>query len=116
MKSYSMQSTTEHAAIELREVAMPEPGPRQLLVRMRAASLNRGEFIVGHGLQKAGTSKAIGMEGSGEVAKLGPDVTGWSIGQGAMGRCPGPLPEYAVTGLPAADPLAPDDPCGGAAA
>src|SRR5258708_33615207 len=98
MKSYSMQSTTEHAAIELREVAMPEPGPRQLLVRMRAASLNRGEFIVGHGLQKAGTSKAIGMEGSGEVAKLGPDVTGWALCQRGMGRCAGALPGYALVG------------------
>ncbi len=108
MKSYSMQSTTEHAAIELREVAMPEPGPRQLLVRMRAASLNRGEFIVGHGLQKAGTSKAIGMEGSGEVAKLGPDVTGWSIGQRVMGRCAGAFAEYALMDLREAIAMPPD--------
>src|SRR5258706_6544817 len=108
MKSYSMQSTTEHAAIELREVAMPEPGPRQLLVRMRAASLNRGEFIVGHGLQKAGTSKAIGMEGSGEVAKPGPDVTGWSIGQRVMGRCAGAFAEYALMDLREAIAMPPD--------
>src|SRR5258706_7553884 len=108
MKSYSMQSTTEHAAMELRELAMPEPGPRQLLVRMRAASLNRGEFIVGHGLQKAGTSKAIGMEGSGEVAKLGPDVTGWSIGQRVMGRCAGAFAEYALMDLREAIALPPD--------
>ena len=70
MKSFSMQIAADRATLELREVAIPEPGSRQLLVQMRAASLNRGEFILGHGLQKTGTSKAIGMEGAGEVAKL----------------------------------------------
>ena len=51
MKSYSMQTITDHATLDLRDVAIPEPGPHQLLVKMRAASLNRGEFILGHGLQ-----------------------------------------------------------------
>ena len=47
---------------------MPEPGPTQLLVRMHAAALNRGEFLLGHGLHgKPGTWKAIGGEGAGEV-------------------------------------------------
>jgi NADPH:quinone reductase-like Zn-dependent oxidoreductase len=96
MKSYSMQSSTDQATLELREVAIPEPGPRQLLVKMRAAGLNRGEFILGHGLQKAGTSKAIGMEGSGEVAKLGADVAGFAVGQRVMGRCAGAFSEYAL--------------------
>lgn len=65
MKSYAMLATAGHATIELRDAPVPEPGPRQMLVRMRAASLNRGEFILGHGLQKPGTSKAIGVEGAG---------------------------------------------------
>ena len=99
MKSYSMKSSAEHATIELLEVAMPEPGPRQLLVKMHAASLNRGEFIVGHGLQKPGTSKAIGMEGAGEIVELGPDVTGWSMGQRVMGRCAGAFSEFALMDL-----------------
>lgn len=96
MKSYSMRTTADDAVIELREVAMPEPGPQQVLVRMHAASLNRGEFILGHGLQKAGTSKAIGMEGAGEIVKLGAGVTGLAIGQRVMGRCAGAFSEYAV--------------------
>jgi NADPH:quinone reductase-like Zn-dependent oxidoreductase len=96
MKSYSMQSTADQATIELRDVATPEPGPGQMLVKMRAASLNRGEFILGHGLQKAGTSKAIGMEGAGEIVKLGPGLKGFVVGERVMGRCAGAFSEFAL--------------------
>jgi len=91
-----MQSGPESATLELRDVAQPEPGASQLLLRMRAASLNRGEFILGHGLQKTGTTKAVGMEGAGEVVRLGAGVTGFTVGQRVMGRCAGAFSEFAV--------------------
>jgi NADPH:quinone reductase len=91
-----MQATAERGIVELREVAMPEPGARQLLVKMHAASLNRGEFILGHGLQKTGTAKAIGAEGAGEVVKAGAEVKGFAAGARVMGRCPGAFSEYAL--------------------
>jgi NADPH:quinone reductase-like Zn-dependent oxidoreductase len=63
---------------------------------MRAASLNRGELIVGHGLSKAGTSKPAGMEGAGEVVARGSDVTAFAEGDRVMGRCAGAFSELAL--------------------
>ena len=91
-----MQSGSDAATLELRDAPTPEPGPRQLLVRMRAASLNRGEFILGHGLQKPGTSKAIGAEGAGDVEKAGAEVRGFAAGDRVMGRCAGAFSEFAL--------------------
>lgn len=96
MRSYSLQATNDAATLELQEVSIPEPGPGQMLLRLHASGLNRGEFILGHGLQKPGTSKAIGMEGAGEVLKVGPGVTGFEVGERVMGRCAGAFSEYAL--------------------
>lgn len=95
MKSYWMVATADSGVLESREVPVPEPGPGQALVRMRAAALNRGEFIVGHGLQKPGTAKAIGMEGAGEVVRPGAG-SALAAGSRVMGRCAGAFSEYAL--------------------
>lgn len=97
MQSYWMHMSDENATLELRDIPQPEPGPQQVLVRLHAASLNRGEFIAGHGLHgKSGAAKAIGMEGAGEVVKLGAGVSGLKPGDQVMGRCPGAFSEYAL--------------------
>lgn len=97
MRSYWMQMTDTDTVLELRERPLPEPGPRQLLVRMHAAGLNRGEFLLGHGLHgKPGTWKAIGGEGAGEVVTVGSEVTGFKPGDRVMGRCTGAFSEYAL--------------------
>jgi NADPH:quinone reductase-like Zn-dependent oxidoreductase len=97
MKSWWMQMTDTGTALELREAPIPSAAPRQLLVRLHGAALNRGEFILGHGLHgKPGSWKAIGGEGAGEVVAIGAAVTGFQPGDRVMGRCAGAFSEYAL--------------------
>jgi NADPH2:quinone reductase len=108
MQSYWMQMSDTDTALELRDLPVPAAGPRQLLVRMHAAGLNRGEFLLGHGLHgKPGTWKAIGGEGAGEVVAAGAEVTGFRPGDRVMGRCAGAFSEYAL--MEAAEAMAMPD-------
>lgn len=95
MQSWWMQTDGVQSSLERRELPTPEAGPGQLLVRMHAAGLNRGEFILGHGLLKAGAAKAIGMEGAGEVVQAGAGSR-FRAGDRVMGRCAGAFAEYAL--------------------
>lgn len=94
MLSYWMQTVSNQSVLELREIPRPMPGPDQVLVQLHAASLNRGEFVIGHGLHKSGVANAIGMEGSGVVVELGANARGIKIGDKVMGRCRGAFAEY----------------------
>jgi NADPH:quinone reductase-like Zn-dependent oxidoreductase len=105
MQSYSIQADGPLTVLRLDEIAPPAPGPGQLLLRVQAAGLNRGEFLPG-GLQaKGGASKPAGMEAAGEVLALGAGVTGWQVGDRVMGRCAGAFAERAVMDVREAMPV-----------
>jgi NADPH:quinone reductase-like Zn-dependent oxidoreductase len=96
MKSYWLKPDSGRTAIEFRDVPEPAPGPGQILLKMHAAGMNRGELIVGHAVKAGGPAKAAGGEGAGEVAKLGEGVTGFKPGDRVMGRCSGAFAEYSL--------------------
>src|SRR2546422_5838642 len=93
MKAYFLTPGPGGTGVELRETATPQPKPRELLVRVRATSLNRGELLGG---KPGAPAKAGGGECAGEVVKVGDGVTGVSTGDRMMGRCAGGFAEYAL--------------------
>ena len=95
MQSYFMQTVAGQTVLDLRQIDRPTPGPDLVLVRLHAASLNRGEFVVGHGLHKGDEATQIGMEGAGVVIELGANARAIAVGDKVMGRCRGAFSEYA---------------------
>src|SRR4051794_23382711 len=88
------------AGVEVREVAKPDPKPNEVLIRVRASSLNRADLLVASGHQHGaigGVGARLGLECSGEIEAVGSEVTGFTAGDRVMGSAPGGYTEYAVT-------------------
>ncbi|WP_038216022.1 quinone oxidoreductase family protein [Xenophilus azovorans] len=86
----------------LAERPMPEPQPNEVLVRVRAASLNRADLHVAAGHQhgrSGGMGSVIGIEWAGEVAAMGAQVPPHllSVGDAVMCSGVGGYAEYACT-------------------
>ena len=66
--------------IEWTEVPTPKPGPGEVLVKVKAAGINRGDLLQRQGLYPPpkGVSETMGLEVTGVISSLGQDVTGWS--------------------------------------
>jgi putative PIG3 family NAD(P)H quinone oxidoreductase len=63
----------------------PVPGPGEVVLDVAAAGLNRADLLQRQGFYPPppGASDVLGMECSGTVSAVGPDVTGWSVGDQA---------------------------------
>jgi NADPH:quinone reductase-like Zn-dependent oxidoreductase len=68
--------------LEYGELPAPEPGPSEALIRLRAAALNGLDLWVREGWPgiKLDYPHIPGADGAGEVAALGPEVSGWAVG------------------------------------
>jgi NADPH2:quinone reductase len=95
MKSWFIVSTKDANSVELRDVPEPAPKAGEMIVKVKAAGLNRGELIVGHGLSGAGAKQA-GIEAAGEVVKVGEGITDFKVGDRVMGRAFHAFSEYAM--------------------
>ncbi|MFI7591109.1 NAD(P)H-quinone oxidoreductase [Micromonospora sp. NPDC049359] len=65
------------------EVPDPEPGPGEVIVRVRASGVNRADLLQrqGHYPPPPGAPAYLGLECSGVIDAVGPEVTGWAVGQ-----------------------------------
>lgn len=81
------------AGAALAEVPTPTPGPEEILVKVRAASLNRIDLAS----RAAKDGKIIGMEYAGEVTAVGAQVRDRKVGDRVMCTGPAAFAEWAVT-------------------
>jgi NADPH:quinone reductase len=86
--------------VEIRDLPKPEPKPTEVLIRVRASSLNRADLLVASGVQHGsvgGVGARIGLECAGEVEAVGAEVQGIKAGDRVMGSAPGGFAEYVAT-------------------
>ena len=69
-------------ALKPEQIATPQPGPGQILIRVRAAGVNRPDVMQRMGYYPAppGAPMTMGLEVAGEVAALGPGAGRWTLG------------------------------------
>jgi NADPH2:quinone reductase len=88
MRAMRYTAAGDAGVIAMDHCATPEPGPRQIRVRVVASALNRADILQRRGRYPAppGWPADIpGLEYAGEVDSLGEGVTRWRRGDGVMG-------------------------------
>jgi len=95
MKSCWIVVKDHKAALEWRDLPMPQPKANEIVIKVRATALNRGELVVG-GAVHGGPEKIGGTEAAGEVHAIGAGVTGVKAGDRVFGRVRGGFAEYVA--------------------
>jgi len=87
------------AGLEIREVPQPKPKPNEVLVRVRAAGLNRADLpgIYGAGQHRRNPGMIPGIEWSGEVVECGAEARSFKPGDRVMCSGQAGYAEYAVS-------------------
>jgi NADPH:quinone reductase-like Zn-dependent oxidoreductase len=105
MKSYWIRHDKGNAVLELRELPVPEPAPGQILLRVRAASLNRGDLLGAIKFHRAAEGRPAGVDAAGEVHAVGEGVTAFRRGDRIMARGRGCFAEYVLIDPALATPV-----------
>jgi NADPH:quinone reductase-like Zn-dependent oxidoreductase len=86
VRCYEIQKTFDLDALTLVERADPEPGPGQVLIRVKAASLNYRDLLMVQGAYPKQTLPLVPLsDGAGEVLACGPGVTRAKAGDRVAG-------------------------------
>ncbi len=93
MSSTMLAGVAAPDGLKVTEIARPNPGPGEILVKVAAAGLNRADLFAAT-MSPARTP--IGMEWAGEVVEIGADVRGFTVGNRVACSGAGGYAEYAV--------------------
>ncbi len=94
--------------VQVQQVPRPTPGAEEVLVRVRAATLNRADLGVAaggsHGAM-GGAGTILGLDFAGEVAAVGSAVTGVKPGDRVTCSGAGGYAEYAIADMARVQPV-----------
>jgi len=97
MKCIQVKETGGPENMQLVEVPMPAPGPKQALVRIAATGVNFIDVYFRIGLYKADLPVTLGNEAAGTVEAVGPEVVEVAVGDRvAYAMTRGSYAEFAV--------------------
>jgi NADPH:quinone reductase-like Zn-dependent oxidoreductase len=87
MRAYQLKSKGLDGLTQV-ELPQPKPGPRQVLVKVAACSLNYRDLAIASGNYRAPTKENVIplSDGAGEVAEIGPGVTHFKVGDKVAGN------------------------------
>ena len=80
MKAVRIHEDGGPEVLQYEDAEDPVPGPGEVLVRLKAASLNHLDLWVRRGLPSVPKPRILGADGAGVVAALGEGVTGFAEG------------------------------------
>lgn len=94
MRAVVIHNPGARGELRLEEVPDPVPGPRDVLVRVRAAALNRADLSARAGTYAQQATRregppVAGLEAAGEVVSAGPQARRFAPGDRVMGQCSG---------------------------
>lgn len=103
MKAWRLHEFGGIQAMRLDEMERPQPGPGEVLVRVRAAAANPFDWYMAEGLLsmfKVRLPAIVGRDGAGEVVAIGAGVTGFKPGDAVYGQADpesdGTFTEFAI--------------------
>jgi putative PIG3 family NAD(P)H quinone oxidoreductase len=119
MKTIMLENPGRDYRLELGDIARPEPGVGEILIKVAAAGINRADILQAQGTYPPppGAPNTLGMEVSGHVAALGINAGNYRIGDAVCALLGGGgYAEYALASVECVLPLPPSlDPVDAAA-
>ena len=100
MKAVIVTKHGDPDKMEIQDVSMPTPGPNEICIKVSKAGINFADILSRMGLYPGAPTPPFtpGMEVSGTIHELGPDVEGFEVGDRVVGSgTNGGYAEYTVS-------------------
>lgn len=100
MKALRIHNYGNPSSVRVDNIAIPEPNPREVRIRVKAAGLNNSDLQTTYGTYRGyghqGLPHLLEQEASGIVDLVGQEVTEFLPGMRVVGHVKGGFAEYAI--------------------